>query len=98
MTQYQCPCCNLEGAVCHVCDTLYPMTTEYFYTSNGKLKIDKCKTCKKAQQKNKPKEIRNKRNKDRKKEYNRMYYQRRKLEKQQKMLEQVVSVGEKTEP
>lgn len=46
---YVCQCCDTENILCKHCGVMYPPTKDNFYTSNGKLKLDKCKGCKKIQ-------------------------------------------------
>ena len=41
----------ITDVYCKHCDTSYPKTTEHFYTRNGKIIYDTCKTCKKAKMK-----------------------------------------------
>jgi hypothetical protein len=75
-----------EESKCGKCAKVYPKTKEYFYTSNGKLKLHMCKECKKEQSREaektrKPRKPRIRAYRDRR-EYTKMYYARKKLEKQ----------------
>ena len=38
-----------EEAKCNKCDEVFPCTTDFFYTTKGKLKTSICKECKKIQ-------------------------------------------------
>ncbi len=38
-----------QESKCNKCDKVFPSTTEFFYTSKGKLKTNICKECKKIQ-------------------------------------------------
>ena len=92
---YQCTCCDSEGVVCKKCDTLYPKTEEYFYKkTNGTLRLSECKSCKKAYSKVKEK-TRAPRKRDRR-EYNRLYYQRKKEEKELQKKKELETVETET--
>ena len=78
---------TLKATRCKHCDVSYPTTKEYFYTSYGKLKLNMCKECKKAQsrkyEKNRDRKGRVQvRDKEKKKAYNKMYRERKKAEKE----------------
>jgi hypothetical protein len=69
---------QIKNVLCKHCNNEYSSTKEFFYTCNGKLKLDICKDCKKKRSKENEK---NRKNKDRRKSYN-AYNLKRKLAKQ----------------
>jgi len=40
---------DIKTSKCNTCNKKYPATKEFFYTSRGKLKTNKCKPCKRQQ-------------------------------------------------
>lgn len=72
---------EIKKVLCKHCSVCYPPTKENFYTSNGKLKLDICKSCKKKKAKEYGKNRKPRPPKDRKEEY-RAYNLKRKLAKQ----------------
>jgi hypothetical protein len=74
---------DVKDVLCKHCDCYYPATKENFYTCKGKLKLHMCKECWKERsreaEKNRKPRIRAKRDR---REYTKMYYARKKLEKQ----------------
>jgi len=66
------------ATLCKKCNVSYPTTKEHFYSRHGKLQLYACKDCRKKQSRVSGKS----RNKQNKKIYNKLYYQRRKAEKE----------------
>lgn len=83
---YVCDCCDSKHVLCKHCGVMYPPTKDNFYTSYGKLKLDKCKGCKKQQSKEYEKDyIRPPRKNTRDRtEYMKKYREKKRLEKKMK--------------
>lgn len=72
---------KMKDVLCKHCDTEYPASKEFFYTANGKLKVDICKSCKKKMSKENAKNKKPGKPRD-KRAYNKAYYLKKKIEKQ----------------
>ena len=69
---------QVKSVLCKHCNISYPATKDNFYTCKSKLKFDICKNCKKERSRLNEK---NRKPRDRR-EYTKMYYARKKLQKQ----------------